>query len=96
MASQPIMSKPDKVEKVSLDNLEQACLAFLNNFQQSAFFFMPESFPSMDIFSPEDPVALARIIEHLEEFRRRQTPLLQVISLRVSLILYTKIIMNTI
>jgi len=77
MASQPIMSKPDKVEKVSLDNLEQACLAFLNNFQQSAFFFMPESFPSMDIFSPEDPVALARIIEHLEEFRRRQTPLLQ-------------------
>lgn len=77
MAAQQIMNKPDRVEKVSLDSLEQACLSFLNNFQQNAFIFMPESFPSLDIFSPDDPVSLNKLIEHLEEFRRKQSPFIQ-------------------
>lgn len=36
---------------------------------------MPESFPCLDILKPEE--SLNNIIEHLEEFKRRQTPFLQ-------------------
>jgi len=37
MVAQQIINKPERVEKVSLDSLEQACLSFLNNFQQKYF-----------------------------------------------------------
>lgn len=77
MVAQQIINKPERVEKVSLDSLEQACLSFLNNFQQNSFFFNAETFPSLDIFSADDPVSISKLIEHLEEFRRRQIPFIQ-------------------
>ena len=66
-----IVEKPASPSK---DLLESACASFFQNYSQSNHFFMPERFPPLDIFTPDDHQTINVLVEHLEEYRRKQTP----------------------
>ncbi|CAF0834960.1 unnamed protein product [Brachionus calyciflorus] len=62
--------------KITFDELENNNLALLNNLQQNNYSLMNESFPPLDIFSPDDDQTIKRIIDYLEEFQRRRDALI--------------------
>lgn len=71
----------EKPQSPSKDLLESACASFFSNYSQSNHFFMPESFPPLDIFTPDDQQTINVLIEHLEDYRRKQTPFVHVRSI---------------
>ncbi len=65
-----------KPKDVSDDLLEQSCAKFFGNYTQSNHLFAPEAFPALDVFAPDDTVTINVLIDHLEDYRRKQTPFL--------------------
>lgn len=62
---------------ISVDTLEQSCAQFFCNLSKNNHLFGAEAFPALDLFTPDDPVTLNVLIDHLEDYRRKQTPFIQ-------------------
>lgn len=65
-----IMTTCTKVTMVTFLNLKPTFAIYSNHL------FAPEAFPALDVFTPDDPVTINVLIDHLEDYRRKQTPFL--------------------
>jgi hypothetical protein len=63
---------------VSVDTLEHSCSQFFSNYLEANHYFIPEAFPCLNVFAPEDQGTITNLIEFLEEYRKKHTPFVHV------------------
>jgi len=63
---------------VSVDTLEHSCSQFFGNYLEANHHFIPEAFPCMDVFAPEDEGTITNLIQFLQDYRKKHTPFFHV------------------